>query len=283
VTIHRRPPTSPHHPRDDSPTTADQPRHPRDDSPTTGYLAVQLGHRGPQVSAATTLPGGQPGQRGDLRLSHPDVMIEGMDTCRHTDHDDLPPLAAGGAIPGTIPIGTVVDRWQCPCCDRTIDIVHRPGRPRLYCSHACRQRAYRWRREHHAHTRSTPSWPAESATVRGGGRTHALRTERDPLSRRSDRRGREVTACGALGHPHHPSRRRGERAPFLRAGPTACRMCAALVQPRPLGLVPPGAIPPPTQLTARTMADTAEALRAISDDYPLDPGIRRLLTTLWAA
>ena len=198
--------------------------------------------------------------------------------------DQLPPLTRGGGIHPSVPIGAVVDRWDCPCCDRVIAVVHRAGRPRLYCSQACRQRAYRWRRRHAAATTSTPEWPAEQAAVRGsGGRTHALRAARDPLSRRRDRRGREVTACGALAHPHASVRARGHQPPFLGgASTTACRTCAALTSPRPLGLVPPGAMPP---IRPPRRGDDAwvRALRSISDDYPLDPQLRHLLATTWAA
>jgi hypothetical protein len=131
------------------------------------------------------------------------------------------------------------ERWDCPSCDRVVEIVRRPGRPRLYCSHACRQRAYRWRRQHAAHTVATPAWPAESATARSTQpfHGHALRSPRDPLSRRRDRHGREVTVCGLLARPHALPRQRGERVPFLAVLPTVCRSCAGLVQPRVLGRV----------------------------------------------
>lgn len=191
---------------------------------------------------------------------------------------DLPPLTTSRTVPRFTPIGTVVDHWDCPACDRTIAIVHRPGRPRLYCSQACRQRAYRWRRRNQAHTRSTPEWPAEVSGFNFGQRRHAMRTGRDPMSRRRDRRGREVTVCGVLSRPHERDRRRGYRVPFTAVRAEDCCTCAALTRPRPLGLVPPG-----DAAATGTFADDARALRAISDAYPLDPVIRHLAATAWAA
>jgi hypothetical protein len=214
-------------------------------------------------------------------LQHPSFMIDHMPS--DTAPTILPPLSRGGGIPSFLPIGTVVDRWDCPCCDRVIELVHRAGRPRLYCSQACRQRAYRWRRQHHVHTPSSPSWPAERASVRRGGRQHALRTERDPMSARRDRRGREVSVCGVLAHPSRHARAAAHRDPFLHDVPSSsCRTCAALTSPRPLGLVPPGAGPADRPGSGR-FAETVRALRAISDGYPLDPVLRHLLVTSWAA
>lgn len=172
-------------------------------------------------------------------------MLLGM----HPAHGLLPHL--GTVPPRDVHIGTVVAEWQCPSCDRTVDVVHRPGRPRLYCSHACRQRAYRWRRQHAAHTVTAPGerWPGASIAVRG--LSHALRTERDPMWRRRDRRGREVTVCGVLARGSRGPR--SSRPPYAGYRPDshrACRTCAALTVPRPLGLVPPGAwTPRPDPLT----------------------------------
>ena len=198
------------------------------------------------------------------------------------NHADLPPLFPGGIVAASTPLGTVTDHWPCPSCDRVVEIVHRPGRPRLYCSHACRQRAYRWRHRHRAHTVATPERPAEAARarsfVRGG---HALRSSADPLARRRDRCGREVTVCGLLASPMNHVRARGDRAPFLQAGSTSCRVCAALVQPRPTGLVPPDAMPPPWRWTPGRPDPLGAQLRAISADWPLDDRLRQLAHGLW--
>lgn len=150
---------------------------------------------------------------------------------------------------GVLDVGMVVDRWDCPSCDRTIDVIYRPGRPRLYCSQACRQRAYRWRRRHRAHTVGTRDVRPEGARARSYDRgIHALRTSRDPLSRRRDRRDREVTVCGLLARPLRlRPYQGGVPLPFVTPLSSACRTCEALIQPRPLGLglVPPDAMPPP--------------------------------------
>jgi hypothetical protein len=169
-------------------------------------------------------------------------MIVGMD-----DHDEFPPVHRGGRLFSGLPRGMVVDRWDCPSCDRTIDIVYRPGRPRLYCSQACRQRAYRWRRRNGAHTVATGGDRPEGARAYSHDRgIHALRGSADPLSRRRDRRAREVTVCVLLARP---LRLRpylgGVPLPFNPPGSSTCRTCESLIQPRPLGLVPPDAMPPP--------------------------------------
>lgn len=172
-------------------------------------------------------------------MSHPRVKLRDMD-----DVDVRPPLF-GTRSPRNVCIGTVVDSWQCPSCDRTFDVVYRPGRPRLYCSHACRQRAYRWRRQHAAHTVTAPGVCSAGAYIPVRGLIHALRTERDPMWRRRDRRGREVTVCGVLARGSQRSR--STRPPYVGYRPDAsgtCRTCAALTVPRPLGLVPPGAWTP---------------------------------------
>lgn len=205
------------------------------------------------------------------------------------DTDDLAPLDGFGRVMRGTPHGTVVDRWLCPGCERIVEIIHRPGRPRIYCSQACRQRVYRWRRRNGVHTAATPAWPAEKASAHSNRLTcHALRSERDPLSRRRDRRGRELTVCGLLARVGKRLRTDGYKPPFLPGG-DVCRVCTALIAPRPLGLVPPGAMPPPADHTADHTADHAansaeeivEQFRAIDPAWPLDPAIRRLLVTIW--
>lgn len=175
------------------------------------------------------------------------------------------------------------ERWDCPSCDRVVELVRRPGRPRLYCSHACRQRAYRWRRRHSAQTVATPAWPVESAAAHSTQpfHSHALRSQRDPLARRRDRHGREVTVCGLLARPHTLPRQRGERVPFLAGLPTVCRSCAGLVQPRPLGPVPPTAPSPPDRTPQGATLAGIEALRAIDQAWPLSADIRALLDGPW--
>ena len=93
----------------------------------------------------------------------------------------------------------VVAEWWCPVCRTPAHHTRQPGRPRVYCTNACRQRAYRWRRDNHARLAATAEHPAERAT--NGIRSHALRSSRDFVSKVSDKRRREVTVCGAFGRP----------------------------------------------------------------------------------
>lgn len=201
-----------------------------------------------------------------------------------SDDDDLPPLFRGNRVCPSTPIGTVVDRWSCPGCERTVEMVHRPGRPRIHCSQACRQRMYRWRQRHRAHTVATAAWPPESARADSHDRgTHALRRSDDPLARRRDRRGREVTVCGLLARPNRNKQRPDDRSPFLPHGPWTCRACQALTQPRPAGLVPPGAMPPPWRPLPSGEPDPfAAQLRALDPEWPLNPRIRELLDGIWS-
>ena len=112
----------------------------------------------------------------------------------------------------------VVEPWWCPVCNGPAHRTRRPGRPKLYCSNACRQRAYRWRRDHQARTVARPGHPAAGARAPFG-RWHALRTGRDFVAELSDRRHRQPTVCGAFARParllphrtHHSVRHRQSR------------------------------------------------------------------------
>jgi hypothetical protein len=112
----------------------------------------------------------------------------------------LRPVDSTARKPHVFGSGRTVEPWWCPVCSAPAPrVAHLPGRPRIYCSNACRQRAYRWRRDHHARLAATPEHPAERASV--GIRGHALRSKRDFVSAYSDTRGREVTVCGAMARP----------------------------------------------------------------------------------
>jgi hypothetical protein len=121
-------------------------------------------------------------------------------------------------------IGDIVDRHACPSCDRTVEHVYRPGRARIYCSQACRQRAYRWRRANGVRIFVERDGPAERS---GTGRRHALRDQRDPISRMTDRQGREVTVCGTFARPARLGRVTHDR--FVPAGRSACEVCTVLI------------------------------------------------------
>jgi hypothetical protein len=121
----------------------------------------------------------------------------------------------------------------CSWCAAEFAIARRPGRPRLYCNHACRQRAYEHRHglEHQRTVRPLPAqvegdfWTG-SGYERGGsiapfGKTHALRTSVRPEGRRRE------TLCGVLAPAltgHH----------FTPMHPRACMTCTAVADNTPL-------------------------------------------------
>jgi len=133
----------------------------------------------------------------------------------------------------------VVEPWWCPVCDAPAHRTLRPGRPKLYCSNACRQRAYRWRRDNHARLVARPCHPAASALVPFG-RWHALRSRRDFVGKLSDRRNRQPTICGAFARPATllPNRTHHQ---FVPVSGDACKTCVALITP-PLDPMAPASI-----------------------------------------
>lgn len=89
--------------------------------------------------------------------------------------------------------------WTCPVCHASVPRLRRPGRHRVYCTNACRQRAYRLRcKSRQQHPMSAHRAPRPTrATTRD--RVHAIREYPDVLSGRRDSIGRGVTACGTFG------------------------------------------------------------------------------------
>jgi hypothetical protein len=130
--------------------------------------------------------------------------------------------------------------WMCPVCSAAVHRLPRSGRQGVYCTNACRQRAYRLRRTAgrdrplSAIRRPLP----ERATSRD--RIHAIREFRDASTGRRDSVGRGITACGTFarmsidtpwrfGHTEF-------RATLPESGSRTCRRCMQLtgVEPRPL-------------------------------------------------
>jgi hypothetical protein len=137
------------------------------------------------------------------------------------------PVDSTSRKPHVFGAGPTVEPWWCPVCSAPAPrIAHQPGRPRIYCSNACRQRAYRWRRDHHARLAATPDDPAERASV--GIRGHALRSKRDFVSSYSDTRGREVTVCGAMARPARLGNWTHTRFNADNSG-YSCRSCIRLI------------------------------------------------------
>lgn len=147
------------------------------------------------------------------------------------------PLRHGGSMSATTVdvqdlhlVGDVVGRHACPVCAAPVVEVYRPGRARLYCTNACRQRAYRWRRAHGVRMFVQRDGAAERSL---NDRRHALRDRRDPVARLTDRRQREVTVCGTFARPVRDMRVTHDR--FVPEHPWSCLSCAALI-----GAGPPG-------------------------------------------
>lgn len=121
----------------------------------------------------------------------------------------------------------------CAWCALEFPVVRRPGRPRLYCNHACRQRAYEHRHgfRHRRTVRPLPG-QAEGDVWRGTGyergayafargKAHALRTSVRPEGPRRE------TLCGLLAVPVS-----GQW--FTANDPRACKVCALVAAANPL-------------------------------------------------
>jgi hypothetical protein len=126
------------------------------------------------------------------------------------------------------------DKYRaCSWCAAEFVIVRRPGRPRLYCNHACRQRAYE-HRHGFCHERTVRPLPGQvkgdvwagTGYERGGsiapfGQTHAMRTSVRPEGRRRE------TLCGLLARPIT-----GQY--FSALHPRACSSCTTISESNPL-------------------------------------------------
>lgn len=126
--------------------------------------------------------------------------------------------------------GDVVAEHDCPACGAVVEQIYRPGRHRVYCTNACRQRAYRWRRTHGVRMCVERTGPAESLYNR---RWHARRLDADPASSVRDRRERELTACGTFAMPLRNRRRTHHQ--FVPESPNSCESCIGLVGVGPYG------------------------------------------------
>ena len=172
----------------------------------------------PNAASAETLDGTSPMRRGATPIATPTRHSLDMAIPTTPSFQPRRPLVAGA----------IVEEWWCPVCDRAAHRIHRPGRPRIYCSNACRQRAYRYRRAHGLRTTATDDQPPESARVPFG-RRHALRARGDFMSTLSDARRRRVTVCGVLAKPTRYSKLR--HFDFLLDSGSSCRTCVQLVRP----------------------------------------------------
>jgi hypothetical protein len=114
--------------------------------------------------------------------------------------------------------------WRCPVCDAALRHEYRPGRKRVYCSDACKQRAYRWRRRNGVRVLATPGHPAHRSRA---GRTHAVRPAVDFVGAVDDEQRRRVAVCGAFARVAHPSHH--GHTEFVPGSATACKSCTRLI------------------------------------------------------
>jgi hypothetical protein len=177
----------------------------------------------------------------------------------------------------------VVELWWCPVCGGAAHRTDRPGRPKLYCSNACRQRAYRWRRDHHARLIAPRGHPAAGARASPGpGRYHALRNPRDFVAHHRDQRRREPTVCGVLARPLRYQRATRSHTDFNAAGGDACRRCTELIRPPIDPLTTIEIQPAPPQLGWRSI-DPVAWVEQLDPTHPIrrNPHRYGVLTSEW--
>jgi hypothetical protein len=167
--------------------------------------------------APSTCPTDPAADASPVALSHPLHTVRGMITrrSRRSRHSRRSRWAYDPE--------RIVGLWWCPVCGGAAHRYATPGRPRVYCSNACRQRAYRSRRA--TRSEQVPSTaPLRRATTRE--RSHALREPDAIVGGRRDTSARAVTLCGAFARPAQ-SRPRGH-VRFVSDVPWSCRSCAHL-------------------------------------------------------
>ena len=133
----------------------------------------------------------------------------------------------------------VVEPWFCPVCDGPAHRTRRPGRPKLYCSNACRQRAYRWRRDHHARADRSAVSPGCGRARTDGPLARAPAPTVTSWATLSDRRNRYPDRLRRLrpscspDEATHPSPVRPRYRPTLAALRRARRTTARSARPAP--------------------------------------------------
>lgn len=129
--------------------------------------------------------------------------------------------------------GDVVAEWACPVCGTSCNRTYHSGRARVYCTNACRQRAYRWRRRAIVVSGADGTTPTPvRARTRDG--LHALRSGGDLVAGRRDSTGRQVTACGAFARSTRDRPSLAWHTDFVAGGPSSCRTCAAVLHVEPI-------------------------------------------------
>ena len=125
--------------------------------------------------------------------------------------------------------GAVIAEWECPVCGTSCDRTYRSGRARVYCTNACRQRAYRLRRRTVAAAAHVSAAAPAPVRARTRDRLHALRSDGDLVAGRRDSTGRQVTACGAFARSTRDRPSMAWHTDFIAGGPSSCRTCAAVL------------------------------------------------------
>ncbi len=104
----------------------------------------------------------------------------------------------------TLECEVILVDWNCPMCGTPTPRTRRPGRPRVYCTNSCRQRAYRDRRRRGVRLLCGDGQPCE----RSFGRRveHLMRAPGDVVADRRASNRRAVSLCGAFVRParDHP-------------------------------------------------------------------------------
>lgn len=143
--------------------------------------------------------------------------------------------------------GDVIDRRPCPACNATVTQTYRPGRARVYCNQACRQHAYRRRRDAGVRWFTERDGPTTRSSTHD--RRHALRhPDDDPAARLTDHRERALTACGTFARPSTYDRT--THTEFLPNHPWSCHTCITLTGADDLTTDPP--LLPPSALANLT-------------------------------
>ena len=127
--------------------------------------------------------------------------------------------------PGRCRVEDDLEIHPCPVCGAEVArCIHTPGRARVYCTNACRQRAYRWRKANGVRLCVDRTGPTERMVNQ---KSHALRDQRDPVGAVRDGRARAVAVCGAYARTVNPER--VSHTNFVPDHPFSCERCADLV------------------------------------------------------
>lgn len=216
-----------------------------------------MGWRARPAGVGPTNSTWRPGDRG--AMSHPGRRTMDMPPLDETQQPQQPQQHRHPhhPRPARRPHQPAPTHRACSWCATEYVIVRRPGRPRLYCNHACRQRAYEHRHgfEHERTVRPLPGqlpgdvWSG-SGYERGGlialhGKTHALRTSVRPEGPRRE------TLCGVLARPLT-----GQY--FTPMHPRACQTCTTVADDNPLRI----GVSPSNELSRlRSLLDDIDAQR----------------------